>query len=100
MANKLWKRLLRSLVADPGRFAGATAVRDPLGLLAMEREQLTAKRDSVPPDAGTGTRAPARVSTGATNRPPAGPWKPAATERQETLPQEAPPQETRQQGKR
>ncbi len=37
-----WKRLRRYLAADPGRFAGGSAVSDPLGLLAIERERLTA----------------------------------------------------------
>jgi catechol 2,3-dioxygenase-like lactoylglutathione lyase family enzyme len=45
VVHRRWKRLLRSLVADPGRFAGATAVRDPLGLLAVERE----RRQETPP---------------------------------------------------
>jgi hypothetical protein len=31
----LWKRLSRSLASDPGRFAGGSAVGDPLGLLAV-----------------------------------------------------------------
>jgi hypothetical protein len=37
----LWKRLSRVLAADPGRFAGGSAVDDPLGLLAVEQEDLT-----------------------------------------------------------
>ena len=40
----LWKRLSRPLAADPGRFAGGSAVSDPLGLLAIERERLAAPR--------------------------------------------------------
>jgi hypothetical protein len=39
----LWKRLSRSLASDPGRFAGGSAVGDPLGLLAVEREELAAR---------------------------------------------------------
>ncbi|MGH3194049.1 MAG: hypothetical protein ACRDOL_43680 [Streptosporangiaceae bacterium] len=41
-ANSIWKYLRRSLTADPGRFAGGSAVSDPLGLLAVERERPTA----------------------------------------------------------
>ena len=36
------KHLRRFLTADPGRFAGGSAVSDPLGLLAVERERLAA----------------------------------------------------------
>jgi hypothetical protein len=32
--------------ADPGQFAGGSAVSDPLGLLAVERERLAALRRS------------------------------------------------------
>ncbi|MGD0066854.1 MAG: hypothetical protein ABSB76_25840 [Streptosporangiaceae bacterium] len=50
----LWKRLSRVLTADPGRFAGGSAVDDPLGLLAVEQEALTrlprARRDAGPAD--------------------------------------------------
>jgi hypothetical protein len=38
-ASLQWKRLRRSLTADPARFAGGSAVSDPLGLLAVERER-------------------------------------------------------------
>ncbi len=40
----LLTRLRRSLAADPGRFAGGSAVSDPLGLLAVEQERLQACR--------------------------------------------------------
>ena len=43
------KRLLRYLSADPGRFAGGSAVSEPLGLLAVERERLAAPRDRPTP---------------------------------------------------
>jgi hypothetical protein len=50
----LWKRLSRALAADPGRFAGGSAVGDPLGLLAVEQEDLTrlqrSRRDAGPAD--------------------------------------------------
>jgi hypothetical protein len=38
-ASIQWKRLRRYLAADPGRFAGGSAVSGPLGLLAIERER-------------------------------------------------------------
>jgi hypothetical protein len=41
-ASFQWKRLRRYLVADPARFAGGSAVSDPFGLLAVERERLAA----------------------------------------------------------
>ena len=43
------KRLLRYLSADPGRFAGGSAVSEPLGLLAVERERLAAPQDRPTP---------------------------------------------------
>ena len=43
-ASSVWKRLTIFLTADPGRFAGGSAVSDPLGLLAVERERLAALR--------------------------------------------------------
>ena len=43
-ASSVWKRLSIFLTADPGRFAGGSAVSDPLGLLAVERERLAALR--------------------------------------------------------
>jgi hypothetical protein len=46
----LWKRV----AADPGRFAGGSAVDDPLGLLAIEQEELArlqrSRRDARPAD--------------------------------------------------
>jgi hypothetical protein len=48
------KHLSRVLAADPGRFAGGSAVDDPLGLLAVEQEDLTrrqrSRRDAGPAD--------------------------------------------------
>jgi hypothetical protein len=43
-ASNVRKRLRRFLNADPGRFAGGSAVSDPLGLLAVERERLAVPR--------------------------------------------------------
>src|SRR6478736_368837 len=43
-ASKVRKRLRRFLTADPGRFAGGSAVSDPFGLLAIERERLAVLR--------------------------------------------------------
>lgn len=43
-ANNVRKHLGRFLIADPGRFAGGSAVSDPFGLLAVEREHLTVPR--------------------------------------------------------
>jgi hypothetical protein len=37
----LWKRLSPALAADPERFVGGSALDDPLGLLAVEQEDLT-----------------------------------------------------------
>jgi hypothetical protein len=45
-ARILWKRLRRSLAANPGRLAGGSAVSDPLGLLAVEQERLAALKRS------------------------------------------------------
>ncbi|MGH3182833.1 MAG: hypothetical protein ACRDOH_09590 [Streptosporangiaceae bacterium] len=72
-ASIIWERLRRSLSDDPGRFAGGSAVSDPFGLLAVERERLAVSyrspHDAGPPGvAGPGTRAAARVSTGAASR--------------------------------
>ena len=36
-----WKRLSHALAADPGRFAGGSAVDGPLGLLAAAQEERT-----------------------------------------------------------
>ena len=60
--RKLWKRLRRSLVAGPEQFAGGSAISDPLGLLAVEQEHLTAQRHADPGMSGV----PAGVSTDAT----------------------------------
>ena len=49
-ASNVRKRLRRFLTADPGRFAGGSAVSDPLGLLAVERERLAVSAA----DMGTG----------------------------------------------
>ena len=43
-ASNVRKRLRRFLADDPGRFAGGSAVSDPLGLLAVERERLAVLR--------------------------------------------------------
>jgi hypothetical protein len=43
-ASMLFQRLRRALTDDPGRFAGGSAVSDPLGLLAVEQEQLAAQQ--------------------------------------------------------
>jgi hypothetical protein len=43
-ASNVRKRLRRFLTADLGRFAGGSAVSDPLGLLAVERERLAVLR--------------------------------------------------------
>jgi hypothetical protein len=36
----LRKRLSRALAADPGRFAGGSALDGPLGLLAVEQQAI------------------------------------------------------------
>jgi hypothetical protein len=43
-ASNVRKRLRRFLTDDPGRFAGGSAVSEPLGLLAVERERLAVLR--------------------------------------------------------
>jgi hypothetical protein len=43
-ASNMRKHLRRFLTVDPGRFAGGSAVSDPLGLLATERERLERDR--------------------------------------------------------
>ena len=43
-ASNVRKHLRRFLTTDPGRFAGGSAMSDPLGLLAVERERLAALR--------------------------------------------------------
>jgi hypothetical protein len=56
-ASNVRKRLRRFLTDDPGRFAGGSAVSDPLGLLAVERERLVLLRspqhDRSPQTVGT-----------------------------------------------
>ena len=42
----LWKHLSGAPAADPGRFAGGSAVDDRLGLLAVEQEDLTRLQQS------------------------------------------------------
>lgn len=73
-ASSLWKRLRGFLTADLGRFAGGSAVSDPLGLLAVERERVATLRPRQPdgsaqaaPAAGQGTQpgdARARLGSG------------------------------------
>jgi hypothetical protein len=43
-ASSVREHLRRLLTADPGRFAGGSAVSDPLGLLAVGRERLASLR--------------------------------------------------------
>jgi hypothetical protein len=43
-ASTVRKRVRRFLTADPGRFAGGSALSGPLSLLAVERERLAAQR--------------------------------------------------------
>jgi hypothetical protein len=45
------RKHLRRFLTDPGRLAGGSAVSDPLGLLAVERERLAALRS--PQDGGS-----------------------------------------------
>jgi hypothetical protein len=49
--SMLWQHLRRLLPDDLGQFAGGSAVSDPLGLLAVEREMLAAP-PRVPDNAG------------------------------------------------
>jgi hypothetical protein len=44
----LCKRLSRALAADPGRFAGGSAVDGPLGLLAVEQQAIRRSRRATP----------------------------------------------------
>ena len=79
-ASNLWKRLRGFLTADLGRFADGSAVSDPLGLLAVERERVAALRPRQPdgsaqaaPTAGQGTQPGACGNvTGRTEREPGG----------------------------
>jgi hypothetical protein len=64
-ASQVRKQLGRLLTADPGRFAGGSALSDPLGLLAVERERQAVLRspqhDGAPPAAAAADQsAPAR----------------------------------------
>jgi hypothetical protein len=43
-ASNLRKHLRRFLTADPGRFAGGSALSGPLSLLAVEQERLATLR--------------------------------------------------------
>src|SRR6185312_29210 len=72
-ASDVQKRLRRFLTADPGRFAGGSAVSDPLGLLAIERERLAVLR-SPQHDGSPQRAATANQGTGSTSEPaPPGP---------------------------
>jgi hypothetical protein len=53
------KRLRRILTADPGRFAGGSALSGPLGLLAVERERLAVLRSPQQHDESSQTAATA-----------------------------------------
>ncbi len=68
-ASNVRKRLHRFLTDDPGRFAGGSAVSDPLGLLAVERERLAVLR-SPQHDGSPQTAATANQGTGSTSEPP------------------------------
>ena len=68
-ASNIRKRLRRFLTADPGRFAGGSAVSDPLGLLAVERERLAVLR-SPQHDGSPQTAATANQATGLRPKPP------------------------------
>ena len=68
-ASSLRRSLRRSVAAaDPGRFAGGSAVIEPLGLLAVERERLAAQQRSASHDemeAGSGSRVVVKSDPGA-----------------------------------
>ena len=66
------KHLRRFLAADPGRFAGGSAVSDPLGLLAVERERLAVLR-SPQHNGSPQAAATADQGTGSASAPPTGP---------------------------
>ena len=68
-ASNVRKRLRRFLTADPGRFAGGSAVSDPFGLLAIERERLAVLR-SPQHDGSPQTAATANQGTGSTSGNP------------------------------
>ena len=46
--SNVWKQIRKFLTTDPGRFAGGSALSDPLGLLADQREVLAVRQP--PPD--------------------------------------------------
>ena len=71
-ASNVRKRLRWFLTADPGRFAGGSAVSDPLVLLAVERERLAVPR-SPQHDGSPQTAATANQGTGSTSETPTGP---------------------------
>jgi len=56
LANVLWRHLRRSLTADPGRYAGGSAVYDPLTVLAVEQERLASRRYNPRPGQRVRTR--------------------------------------------
>jgi hypothetical protein len=68
-ASNVRKRLRRFLTADPRRFVGGSAVSDPLGLLAVERERLAVLR-SPQHDGSPQTAATANQGTGSTSETP------------------------------
>jgi hypothetical protein len=68
-ASNVRKRLRRFLTADPGRFVGGSAVSDPLGLLAVERERLAVLRFPQH-DGSPQTAATANQGTGSTSQTP------------------------------
>jgi hypothetical protein len=73
-ASNVRKHLRRFLTADPGRFAGGSAVSDPLGLLAVERKRLAALpsplHDGSPQAAATANQGARRGPCGDVT----GPW--------------------------
>jgi hypothetical protein len=40
--DRIWRRLYRSIIDNPGRFAGGSAVAEPLAQLAVERADAAA----------------------------------------------------------
>jgi hypothetical protein len=82
-ASNVWKHLRRFLTADPGRFAGGSAVIEPLGLLAVERERLAALRSpqhdgssQAAATANQGASSYGRESSGGRDREPGHPARP------------------------
>lgn len=70
LASRQWKRLRRYLAADPRRFAGGSAVSDPLGLLAPSDRALAAEPVPVPGPGNSWSPSltPVRVATRAGGR--------------------------------